>query len=116
MNTVFTLTPGQVLTGFLAICAGLVTIGKAVELLSRTVARARKPNMDQDKRLNEIEKRMDEFEGYLKTDKVRLDNIANGGRIIQKALLALLDHGIDGNDIEGMKKIKVELTEFLLKD
>ena len=112
----FTLTPGQILTGFLAICAGLVTIGKAVELIGRTIARAKLPNVEQDKRLTDIEKRMDVFEHYFDVDKARLDNIANGGRIIQKALLALLDHGIDGNDIEGMKKIKQELTEFLLKD
>lgn len=116
MDTVFTLTPGQILTGFLAICAGLVTIGKAVELIGRAIMRARKPNTDQDRRLDEIERRMDEFERFFSVDKARLDSIANGGRIIQKALLALLDHGIDGNDIEGMKKIKAELTEYLLKD
>ena len=31
-----------------------------------------------------------------------------------KALLALLRHGIDGNDVEGMKKVKSELEQYLI--
>ena len=30
--------------------------------------------------------------------------------------MALLAHGIDGNDIDAMKKAKAELTDYLIQD
>ena len=35
--------------------------------------------------------------------------------VTQRALLALLAHGIDGNDIEAMRKAKTELTDYLIE-
>ena len=32
---------------------------------------------------------------------------------MQRALLALLSHGIDGNEIDGMRRAKTELETYL---
>ena len=45
----------------------------------------------------------------------RLDKIEEVNTITQRALLALLAHGIDGNDIEAMRKAKAELTDYLIE-
>ena len=59
-------------------------------------------------------KHLEEIDGYLETDKKRLDGIEDGNRATQRALLALLDHGIDGNNIAQMQKAKEELQEHLI--
>ena len=55
---------------------------------------------------------MDEF---LAADKKRLDNIDESTRVTQRALLALLAHGIDGNHHTQMEEAKQELEEHLIK-
>ena len=47
-------------------------------------------------------------------DYERLNQLEEGNAITQRALLALLAHGIDGNDIEAMKQAKAELTDYLI--
>ena len=59
-------------------------------------------------------KHLEEIDGYLETDKKRLDGIEDGNRATKRALLALLDHGIDGNNIAQMQKAKEELQEHLI--
>lgn len=65
-------------------------------------------------RLEQRVKHLEEINGYLETDKKRLDGIEDGNRATQRALLALLDHGIDGNNIAQMQKAKEELQEHLI--
>ena len=47
-------------------------------------------------------------------DKKRLEEMEQGNKVTQRAILALLSHGIDGNDIEAMKAAKKELQDFLI--
>jgi len=47
-------------------------------------------------------------------DKKRLDSLDEGNRATQRALLALLDHGIDGNNIEQMQHAKEALQNHLI--
>lgn len=50
-----------------------------------------------------------------RSDKNRLDEIENGNRVTQMAILALLDHGIDGNNLEQMKQAKEDLQRHLVE-
>ena len=56
-----------------------------------------------------------EYDEFFRNDKARLDAIEEGNRVTQKALLALLSHGIDGNDVDSMRQAKGELEEYLIK-
>lgn len=47
-------------------------------------------------------------------DKARLDRIDAGQRVEQQGILALLDHGLDGNNVAQMEKAKVALQEHLI--
>lgn len=115
MNTPITFTPTQLIGAILAICAAVVTIAKAIDWIAKGVRKAKKPNDDQNSRLDAIEKRLSEFEQFFSTDKERLDAFERSNRITQRALLALLSHGIDGNDIDGLRKAQQELTDHLIE-
>lgn len=98
----------------LAIASALVLLSNAAEKIAGAVRAAKAPNLEQDKRLDKVEKHLEEVDNFLATDKKRLDSLDEGNRATQRALLALLDHGIDGNNITQMQHAKEELQNHLI--
>lgn len=120
-----TLSPGQlflVLCGILLAVSGFInTVGSAVEKVAKVRKAAKAPNDRQDERLQEFEAWRKEMEAWQKEvtqalarDLKRFNNLDEGERITQRALLALLGHGIDGNNIEQMQKAQEALQEHLI--
>lgn len=89
------------------LAGAIVTISAAVAVVAKLIMRLLKPNQKQDERLAELESRS-------KSDAERLERIEESTAIMQRALLALLAHGIDGNDVEAMRNAKSELTNYLI--
>ena len=94
--------------------AAIVLIGNAVEKIGKAVAAARKPNEQQDAAIRGLEVRMEAVERKLVNDKTRLDAYEDGMRVSQQALLALLDHSLDGNNIKQMEEAKNAIQKHLL--
>ena len=94
--------------------AAIVLIGNAVEKIGKAVAAARKPNEQQDAAIRGLEIRMEAVERKLANDKTRLDAYEDGMRVSQQALLALLDHSLDGNNIKQMEEAKNAIQKHLL--
>lgn len=92
----------------------IVTVSAAIGVIIKWVQAAKKPNSEQNARLDAIEKRLEKHDMMLANDDKRQANLEEGNRVTMEALLALLSHGIDGNDIEGMKKAKREIQDFLI--
>ena len=107
-------TPGAVLTLVLAAASAFVLIANAVEKIVKAVKAAKAPNVKQDERLDALEAWKAEVDRKLLNDNVHLANIDSDNRVTQRALLALLDHGIDGNNIKQMQHAKEELQDHLI--
>lgn len=108
------ITIENALTVLLAVASAIVLLSNAAEKIAGAVKAAKAPNDTQDKRLDELEEWRREVDSKLKRDNTRLENIEIGDRAIQRALLALLDHGIDGNNVEQMQHAKEELQNHLI--
>jgi hypothetical protein len=108
------ITPGEILTGVLAAASAFLLIAQAVERIIQAAKAARAPNVKQDERLDKLEAWKAEVDRKLLNDNVHLTNIDSDNRVTMKALLALLDHGIDGNNIKQMQRAKEELTNHLI--
>ena len=104
-----------IVAGVLAVAGAISTLGGAANWVVKLVQVLKAPNVEQDKRLESLEKHMKEVDTYLATDKDRLDSIDESTRVTQRALLALLAHGIDGNHQKQMEDAKVELELYLIK-
>jgi hypothetical protein len=102
-------------TYILAVCGGISCIAAAVNWLVKGYKAAKAPDDKQNERLKTLEDKSDGYDAYFAADKKRLDKLEEGNRITQRALLALLSHGIDGNDVQAMQESKKELQEFLIK-
>ena len=108
------LTPETIWTAVLAAASAFVLFSNAIEKIVKAVKAAKAPNIQQNDRLDALETRMDNVERKLNHDKERLDYLDEGNRASQKALLALLDHGMDGNNIEQMQHAKEALQTHLI--
>lgn len=107
-------TAAVVVGGILALCGAISTIGGAVEKVSKVVKAAKAPNDEQDRRLTAAEKEIVDIKGFLANDKKRIDSLEDGNRVTQRALLALLGHGLDGNNQKQMAEAKAELESHLI--
>ncbi len=119
-------TLSQAWAVILSICGGIVTISAAVSVAFKIYQHFKKPNLKQDEEIESLWKKVIELENSLRTtreefltffknDKARLDAIEKGNRVTMQALIALLSHGIDGNDVDSMKKAKDALNQYLVQ-
>ena len=105
---------GLVICGALALAGAINTLGSAGEKIAKVVRAAKAPNDEQDRRITENENAVKEIKGFLAKDKQRLDTLEDGNRVTQRAILALLGHGLDGNNQKEMKDAKVALENHLI--
>lgn len=101
-------------TQVIAITGMITGVAAVIVLIVNLVKKAKSPNEIQNHRLAELEKRVDLHEEYFAKDFTRFESMERGNRVIQHAILALLAHGIDGNDIDSMRQAKHELEEYLI--
>ena len=105
----------KLIAAALAVAGAISTLGGAANWLVKLVQALKAPNAEQDRRLAALEKHMQEVDGYLASDKQHLESIDESTRVTQRALLALLAHGIDGNHQSQMEEAKTELELHLIK-
>lgn len=98
----------------LAGASAIVLLAQAAEKIGKAIQLAKAPNVKQDARLEKVEKHLEEVDRFLDSDKKRLESLEEGNRATQRALIALLDHGIDGNNIKQMEEAKTELNNYLI--
>ena len=108
------LATAEIWTAVLAIASAIVLLSNAAEKIGKAIQIAKAPNVKLDERVSDMEEWRKSVDQKLATDKKRLDGIDSGNRVTQLALLALLDHGIDGNNTEQMQHAKEELQNHLI--
>lgn len=109
------LTPAVIWSAVMAVCSAVVLLSNAVEKIVKAIKAAKAPNAHQDERLDALEAWRSIVDSKLNQDNERLGNIEDGNRVTQRALLALLAHGIDGNNIEQMQTAKEKLEKYLIE-
>ena len=88
----------------------IIAVGGA----STVIIRMMSPFKVLKKRVDEHDKRLDKHDTFFAADKARMDKADETNKLILKAMLALVDHGIDGNNIERLKTTKTEINNYLI--
>lgn len=109
-----TLTPVELATAVLGVASAIVLLANAAAVIIKAWKAWKAPNDQQNQRLDALEAWRTEVDKKLMNDNVHLANIDSDNRVTQRALLALLDHGIDGNNIKQMQHAKEELQDHLI--
>ena len=73
------------------------------------------PVINYNQKQKEIENKFLDTYEKLDNDNKRLNRLESDNQQILLTLLALLQHDIDGNDIEALKRRKAELSEYMVQ-
>ena len=122
MNNVISFTPSE-LAAFIGtiagVCAGIATI---VGIIVKLVMKIKQPEIEQnkrldahDERLNEHDKIIETFRTYFANDDKRFKAIERSSRVTQSALLALMKHALNDGDITTLKNAEKQLEDFLIE-
>lgn len=121
MDNTITFTPAELVSIILGICAAIVTISAAIGVIAKLIVKAKAPEVEQNKRLDTIDRRLDDidktiatFREYFTNDDNRFKAIEKSNKVTQTALLALLKHSLNGNDITSLKEAERSLEEYLI--
>lgn len=105
-----------------SLCAGTITVDKVLDIIHKYIKKAQAPDDAQNKRLDEIERRLRDVEtGYaqhsaaLKRDLTRFDEIDEVSRLTLDGVRNLLDAQLSGNNHDGMQNSKTAIDNYLLK-
>jgi hypothetical protein len=98
----------------LAGASAIVLISNAAEKIVKAVKVAKAPENAQNVKIAELEDRLSKVEGKLENDKKQIAVIREGNHVLTKGMFALLEHGINGNNIDQMRDAKKDVEEYLI--
>lgn len=107
-------------TMIVTLASAITTISAAVMVFVNLGKAAKRPLDVQNDRITKLEVAVQELRAitekqmdFFANDKARIDAISDGSSVMQRALLALLSHAIDGNNDEQMRRTRDELQRYL---
>lgn len=105
-----------------SLCAAAITIDKVLEIIHKYIKKAQAPDDAQNKRMDELDKRIGTLEqGQLQhtqalaRDLRRFEGIDEVSRLTLNGVRNLLDAQLSGNNREGMQKSRTDIDNYLLK-
>ena len=121
-NPVFTFTAQDILTMMLSVCGALVRISAAIAVVVKFNNFLKKPNKDQDARIDKLEGRLktvegrcDTFDKQLEGVKKHLNSLDESINMLLRAEFAQLGHNLNGDNVEQMQRAFDDIQEFLFK-
>ena len=105
-----------------SLCAAAITIDKVLEIIHKYIKKAQAPDDAQNKRLDEMDKRLQTLEtGYaqnslaLGRDLSRFGEIDEVNRLTLEAVRALLEAQLTGNNVPAMQASKEKIDNYLME-
>lgn len=108
-----TILISQAWAWFIAGCVAIVTIVNAWKAV-RDVRNA-SPGTRVNAKLAEHDERLKEIEDRLQRGDDRFERVDESNEITQEALLALMNHAINGNDIDALRQTRDKLQQYLIR-
>ena len=104
---------GQIGAFIIAAVGLTLTILNVIDKVTVMSERAGKPMVDVIDKVKALEEWREKVNSRLEDGNRHFDDIDASNRAIQKALLALMDSSIDGNNIDELKKARKDLYNFM---
>lgn len=126
MDTQIVVTPLDIYHIVLAVCGAIVTVSAAVAIVSKIISKVKEPDEKQNKRIEDIE-------NEIKNIKIHLDegtmtfadhqeqllafesSMKKRDKVMIESFQVLIEHAIDGNNIEGLKDQQHKISKYLLE-
>lgn len=110
----------------LAICGAIVAISAAVAVIIKIIDHFKAPDKRQDERIGTLEKKVGTIEERLAEGDRHFaehdsqmrhleETMKKTNTLIIESLKVLIEHDIDGNNIEGLRQTNHKIDKFLLE-
>ena len=97
-----------------AVLSVVIQCGTIVTLLYALTKFLARPNTTQNERIDALESDVRNIKIRLEKGTEHFAQIDDGSKVMQKALLALIDHAIDNNHVEKLVEAKDDLQAYLI--
>ena len=111
MQTLYSVT--DIIQIILAVCGGIGIIGAAIVWIARAVGFFKKPEEEQNARIENHETRLKELERKSDKESEQISSVQEEMKVLLLGTHALLRHAIDGNDIVSLKEAENDIIKFL---
>lgn len=98
----------------LAAASAFVLLANCAEKIVNAVKVAKAPEQRQNDEIKDIKDRLKKVETKLEIDQKRIDDAKECNHVLTKGMLALLEHGINGNNIDQMRDAKNGVEAYLI--
>lgn len=102
-----TFTINELWQMFLAMCGAIATIAGAGIIIYKIYKAAKQPDNERDKALKEHQKKLDNCNQ-------RLNSVEDGQAVMMEAVLAIMNHLIDGGHKEDLQKATNKVNSYLI--
>lgn len=103
----------ETINQIMVICGWIITIGGAGTVLYNTYKRAKKPKDDIEERLSSIENDIKDIKGKLQSDYDSINQNREDMNLLMRSVFSLIENKITGNNIDGLKKTRDELINYI---
>lgn len=93
----------------------IISSATVITLIYGLIKFAGTPNRSQNQRLDALEKWREQVDDRLTMGDNHFRAIDDGNKVTQRAILALMKHAINGNDIDELRKAEKNLEEYLVE-
>ena len=126
MNNPIMLTPSDLFSMVLAVCGAIITVSAAMAVISKIISKAKEPNIEQNKRIDSLENDVKEIKEHLKKNAETCalhhqqlatfeNSMKKRDEVMIESFQVLIEHAIDGNNIDGLKDQQHRLSKYLLE-
>ena len=98
----------------LAVASAIVLLANCAEKIAAAIKIAKAPEQKQNDEIHGIKTRLDKIEANLEADKKQIADSKECNHVLTKGMLALLEHGINGNNIDQMRDAKNGVEAYLI--
>lgn len=98
----------------LAVCAIIVTVGKAVDVVRGWLRPGQKKSNDVQTCLHNDKRRLDDHDGRIDALEKGLGKTQDGQRVTMQGVMALLEHELHNGNSEQMEKASRDIQTHLL--
>lgn len=105
-----------------SLCAAAITLDKVLDIIHKYLKKAKEPDAEQNKRLDEMDRRISAIEqgqlqhsAALTRDLGRFNEIDEVNRLTLEAVRALLESQLTGNNVAAMQASKEKIDNYLME-
>ena len=108
-------TPDDVYRVILAIAGFIVSVAAAIRVILEAINKAKEPDKVQNERITNLEDDVMLLKRDFKKYAEKQERQDEAWNIYMQAMFALINHSIDGDDVEELKVVRKQMQSFLTK-